>query len=58
MKDLDKTEQKLVDKYLTALSDLIIFWKNAYGFPYGEIKSILNESTRDHVAWVKKTLNE
>jgi hypothetical protein len=58
MKDLDKTEQKLIDKYLDASSDLIIFWKNAYGYPYSEIKSILNESTRDHVAWVKKTLKE
>jgi len=51
-------EQKLIDKYLDATTDLIIYWKNVYGYPYGEIKSILNESVRDHVAWVKKTLKE
>jgi len=51
-------EQKLIDKYLDATAELIVFWKEAYGYPYSEIKSILNESVRDHVAWVKKTLKD
>jgi len=55
MKD---TEQKLIDKYLAALSELIIYWKNAHGYPYSEIKSILNESLREHLVWIKKTLKD
>ena len=51
-------EQKLIDKYLDATSDLILYWKNVHRYPYSEIKSILNESVRDHVAWVKKTLKD
>ena len=51
-------EQKLIDKFLDATSNLILYWKNVHGYPYSEIKSILVESVRDHVAWVKKTLKD
>jgi uncharacterized protein YigE (DUF2233 family) len=51
-------EQKLIDKFLDATSNLILYWKNVHGYPYSEIKSILDESVRDHVAWVKKTLKD
>jgi hypothetical protein len=47
-------EDLLIDRYISAMAKLTLYWYRDMGYSFAQIKSFLSENTAEHIQLIKK----